>query len=54
MLGDIEFSLPLVDRNFERPRFSDGAIIMGRGEDDPFNAGRQRVKVQREASLVGR
>src|SRR3546814_17168317 len=52
MLGDIEFGLALVDRHNERARFSDRAIVMGRREDDPIDARRQRVEVEREAGLV--
>src|SRR3546814_5331067 len=52
MFGDIEFGLALVDRHSERARFSDRAIVMGRREDDPIDARRQRVEVEREAGPV--
>src|SRR3546814_13414085 len=52
MFGDIEFGLALVDRHSERARFSDRAIVMGRREDDPIDARRRRVEVEREAGPV--
>src|SRR3546814_10682041 len=52
MFGDMEFGLALVDRHSERARFSDRAIVMGRREDDPIDARRQRVEVEREAGPI--
>src|SRR3546814_13232983 len=54
MLCDVELGFALVECAGQRPRFRDGAVVVGCGENDAVDGCRQCIEIERESSFVGR
>src|SRR3546814_7211981 len=54
MLCDVELGFALVECDGQRPRFRDGAVVVGCGENDAVDGCRQCIEIERESRFVGR